>query len=151
MVEKEFMTKINGAFVDISDSTGVEYKSVLMTNGSSLDSDIVDTLKANLDYIQIAADGMKETQIIDNIKFLPANDVDASIRINADKSNAGSALDSLDFLYDSLCDGRYNLEPEHIMLTLRGQAALQPVFHWMNTRRFAQSWRKRLFSVIKLI
>ncbi|MDR0557056.1 MAG: SPASM domain-containing protein [Treponema sp.] len=123
LLEKEFMTQINDAFVDISNSTGVEYKSVLITNGSLLDYNIINILKSHLDYIQITVDGMKETRnsrrttsfkedtftkIIGNIKFLLANDIDVSIRINVDKSNAGSALDLLDFLHDSLGDGRYN-------------------------------------------
>lgn len=117
LLAKETIFDLSQKIIAITEENKVGYSAGMITNGYLLseDSDLVQNLKKNrIEYIHITLDGPREVhdsrrmlkgsngptfdRILEGIKLLKVNDIEAYIRVNIDRSN----IDNISRLLDTL-------------------------------------------------
>ena len=106
--------ELSDFFIKIAKERGFEYESVMISNGSLIDEDVVDSLKeAQISSVQITIDGDQSTHdrrrcfadghgsyctIMDNIRLLTEKGVKVICRVNLDKTNRDGVINLIEEL-----------------------------------------------------
>lgn len=123
LLEFNRICSISSELINWCSDTGIEYTASMISNGSLVNTEVISGLKkAKIKKIQITLDGMFDEyearkrfqantfeKVINNIKELIQEEILVIIRLNVDKNNVESIIDTIHFLNTNIGKSDYLL------------------------------------------